>query len=248
MANVEGHLDFVQQHIGQAQKVRKGLFFDAANRVLQPFQIVGALGGLLEVFNRAGQKPAGAARRVKNDFAQFWVGHFDHKLRHRSRRVIFAGISGVLQVAQNLLVNIAKKMLVARRIEVERADFVDDLAQQRARLHVVVSVAEHLAHDVAARDLGRGFEIFESLENGAVDEAEQGVAGHAFGVGGPVAPAQLFGNRRSVILAEKLHLLFLVIENLEEKEPGELGNALGVAVHSGVLAHDVLNGFDGRGK
>jgi hypothetical protein len=40
-------------------------------------------------------------------------------------------------------------------------------------------------------------------------------------------------------------LLVLVVDDFEEKHPAELGDALGIAIDAGVLAHDVLDGFDG---
>jgi hypothetical protein len=52
------------------------------------------------------------------------------------------------------------------------------------------------------------------------------------------------GERRLVVVAEEFHLLLAVVEDLEEEHPAELFEALGVAVGAGVLAHDVLDGFD----
>ena len=43
----------------------------------------------------------------------------------------------------------------------------------------------------------------------------------------------------------QLELLVLVVDDLEEEHPAELGDALGVAIDADVLAHDVLDGFDG---
>ena len=50
--------------------------------------------------------------------------------------------------------------------------------------------------------------------------------------------------RRLVVVAEELQLLLAVVEDLEEEHPAELLEALRIAVGAGVLAHDVLNGFD----
>ena len=71
------------------------------------------------------------------------------------------------------------------------------------------------------------------------------VAGHALGIGGPVAPLELFRNRRAVVILHQLQFLILVVDDLEKEHPAELGDALGVAIDADVLAHDVLNGFDG---
>jgi hypothetical protein len=43
----------------------------------------------------------------------------------------------------------------------------------------------------------------------------------------------------------QLQLLILVINDFHEEHPAELGDALGVAINAGILAHDVLDGFDG---
>ena len=76
-------------------------------------------------------------------------------------------------------------------------------------------------------------------------KVEQLVAGDAFGVGGPGAPAELRWDGRAVAVLHQLQLLILVVDDLEEEHPAELGDALGVAIDAGILAHDVLDGFDG---
>ena len=38
-----------------------------------------------------------------------------------------------------------------------------------------------------------------------------------------------------------------VVEDFQEEHPDELREPLGVAIDAGVLAHDVLDGFDGGG-
>jgi hypothetical protein len=52
------------------------------------------------------------------------------------------------------------------------------------------------------------------------------------------------GEREAVL--QQLQLLLAVVPDLEEQEPDELADALGVAVDADVLAHDVLDGLDGR--
>ena len=39
-----------------------------------------------------------------------------------------------------------------------------------------------------------------------------------------------------------------MVEDLEEKHPGQLAEALGITVNAVVLAHDVLDGFDGAAE
>jgi hypothetical protein len=43
----------------------------------------------------------------------------------------------------------------------------------------------------------------------------------------------------------QFEFLVLVVDDLEEEHPAELADALGVAIDADVLAHDVLDGFDG---
>ena len=60
-----------------------------------------------------------------------------------------------------------------------------------------------------------------------------------------VRHSEFLRDRRAVIVLHQLELLVLVVDDLEEEHPAELGDALGVAIDAGVLAHDVLDGFDG---
>ena len=48
----------------------------------------------------------------------------------------------------------------------------------------------------------------------------------------------------SVVVTDEFHLLFAVVEDFQEEHPPELFEPLRVAVGAGVLAHDVLDGFD----
>ena len=81
-----------------------------------------------------------------------------------------------------------------------------------------------------------------------VDEGEQLVAGDAVVVGGPVAPAVGRLDRRPELLARELGLvlalLFHVVQELEEHDPGEHRQTVEVAVQALVLAHDVARGLD----
>jgi hypothetical protein len=44
-----------------------------------------------------------------------------------------------------------------------------------------------------------------------------------------------------VVGVEQFEFEVLVVDDLEEEHPAELGDALGVAVDAGVLPHDVLD-------
>jgi hypothetical protein len=68
---------------------------------------------------------------------------------------------------------------------------------------------------------------------------------------GPVPPSAVLGNGRLVFLlfvgSVVFPGLFALVENFEEQHPGELADALGVAIDTVVFAHDVLDGLDGGG-
>jgi hypothetical protein len=63
-----------------------------------------------------------------------------------ARRVVFALVAGTLQVFLDLLVQVAELVAVGGAVEVDLIDLVDDLAQKRAALHVVVGVLENTPH------------------------------------------------------------------------------------------------------
>ena len=94
---------------------------------------------------------------------------------------------------------------------------------------------------ILSRAAGQSLELRQER---VVDEVEQRFAGDAFVVGGPGGPAQVLRERRLVVVAEEFEFLFAVVEDLQEEHPAELLEALRVAVGAGVLAHDVLDGFD----
>ena len=202
-----------------------------------------------QVFDGAGEEAAGAAGRVEDLLAELRVDPIDDELRDRPRRVVLAGVAGVLQVAQDLLVEVAKEVTVLRLVEVDAADdLVDHLTHQVARLHVIVGVFENAADDEAAFVVLRRLQVLQRREEAVIDEVEQFVAGDAFGVGSPVTPAQGLGNRRAVVAIvrfEQLVLAFLIVVDLQEEHPDELADALCVAIDADIIARDVLYGFEG---
>jgi len=120
------------------------------------------------------------------------------------------------------------------------------LPKQGAVFHVVVGVDEDLLNHIGAHVFA-GVQFLERGEQVVVDEFEHAFPGDAFGVGGPVAPAVGIGDGRGIVILHQFVFLLLVVEDFEEDQPDELGDALGIAVDPGILAHDVLNGFDGVG-
>ena len=247
--HLAGHLDAVQHQVGDAQHVGHLLLFHAADAVLQHRFLLGVLHLSAQVLDRTDQKAAGAGSRVHYHLAETGVDLIDHELRHRARGVELAGVASGLQVLQQLFVEVVEQMPLALAVEVDAVELVDHLAQQVAALHVVVGILEHAAHHVAARvALGVARQLLERHEQLGVDEVEQVVAGDALGVGRPVAPAHAGRDRAGVFVAGQFQFFFQRIEDFQEQQPGQLRDALRVAIHAGVLAHDVLDGFDDGGE
>ena len=181
----------------------------------------------------AGEEASRAACGVEQNFSWPGVDALRHERSHGAGRVVFTCIAGALQVVKDLLIDVAEMLLLRQIIEVHLIDFIDDLAHELAGLHVVVGVLEHIAHNTTAICLLSGDREFLELgEEFGVDEGEQLFAGDALRVGSPRAPTELFWDGRAVALLHQLHLLVLVIDDLEEKHPAELGDALGIAVHA----------------
>ena len=97
-------------------------------------------------------------------------------------------------------------------------NFVDDLADQLARLHVVVGVFEDAANYGGAFVAG-DFEVLQAREEYAVDKVFQFVAGDAFGVGCPGPPAHAVGYRAFVVVVEEFPLAFAVVVDFEKQHP-----------------------------
>ncbi|MDT4819838.1 hypothetical protein FQZ97_529650 [compost metagenome] len=247
MADLAGHFDAVQDHVGGGQQVRQRLFLHTENAGLQGALVLGGfyIAAAL-VLDGAGEEAARAAGRVHDLFIQLGIDHAHHELGDRARGVELAGVAGVLQVAQQLLVEIAELMALLGFVEVHALlDLVDHLADELAGLHVVVGVLEHASHHEGGRGGAVFVEVLQLGEQVVVDKVLQRVAGHAFRVGGPSAPAAALGDGRLVVVVHQLPFQLAVIEDLEEQQPDQLADALGVAIDAHVFTHDVLDGFDG---
>ena len=88
-------------------------------------------------------------------------------------------------------------------------------------------------------------EHVERREQFVIDEIEQRLARDALRVRCPATPLETLGDWRAVAALSDFELAILIVNDLEEEQPGELTDALRIAIHAHVLAHDVLNGFDG---
>ena len=143
---------------------------------------VGGLGLRAHVLEGAGEEAAGAAGRVEDGLAELRVDHVDDELGRGARGVELAGVAGALEVLEELLVDVAEHVAGLGVVEVDVVvDLVDDLAHERAGLHVVVGVLEHAAQQLGplaslAAELG-DVQVLERREQRVVDEVEQIVAG-----------------------------------------------------------------------
>ena len=249
VADIARHLDAVEHQVGHAQQVRQLLLLHAQDAGLQQRLLLGVAHLLAQVLDGAHQKAARASGGVEHALTQLRVDHVHHELRDGARRVELARVAGALQVAQDLLVQIVELVTVSLAVEVDAGELVDHLPQQLPALHEVVGVLEHAAHHPAARVAHRvGREVLQLREELVVHEVEQRVAGDALGVSGPVPPAQVLGDGAAVVVAGEFELFLQRIEHLKEQQPHHLLDALRIAVDAGILAHDVLDGFDDGGK
>ena len=157
----------------------------------------------------AGEEAAGAAGRVEDRLAELGVDHVDHELGDGARRVELAGVAGALQVLEDLLVDVAEEVAVVGAVEVDLVDLVDHLPDAGCRSSCSCRHPRTPTRTTRPRPLVPAFsvQLLEGREQLVVDEVEQLVAGDAFGVGGPVAPAQLLRDRRLVVVVEQFQLL-----------------------------------------
>jgi hypothetical protein len=137
-------------------------------------------------------------------------------------------------------------LALSQIVEIDFVDPVHDLPHELAGFHVVVGILEHvLDYAPPIAGPGRGGEVFQRREQLPVDEGQKLLAGDALAVRGPGPPLVLFRYRRAVIGLEQFQFLILIVDDLEEKHPAQLADALRVAIDAGVLAHDVLDRFNG---
>ena len=260
--DLAGHINAVQQHVGGTQQVGQLLFFNAVNQRFNGAFVVGAgMGGELvaEVVDGRSQKAAGAAGGVHDGFTpvQARVHLGCHEGGDGAWGVELARVACAAQVVEHLLVHIAQTGAGFEVVEVDGFFQLLDHGQHlRARLHVVVGIAKNLANNLVLRALAGINLVFECRKQLVVDEGHQfarGDLGLLFAVcindvGGPVAPAKTLGQGRPVGGVVVFPFFFALVEHLEEKHPGELPEALGIAIDTIVFAHDVLDGFDGAAE
>ena len=231
MADEGGVVDAVQQHVGHAEHVRELLFLAGAQGLLHLLFIGWFLHvALAHVADGAGEKAAGAAGWVEENLAGVWVDTLGHEGGDGAGRVVLARVAGALEVGQDLFVDVAEMLALGQVVKVDVVDLVDHLAHELAGLHVVVGVFEDIPHDATASVLGRAGQFLERGEELIVDEGHERFAGDAFGVRSPGTPLELFRDGRSVVLLHRFEFQVLVVDDLQEEHPAELGDALGIAI------------------
>ena len=150
--------------------------------------------------------------------------------------VVFAGVAGALQIAQDLLVDVVEEVAILPAVKVDLVDAVDDLAHEGARFHVVVGVGEDFLDDIAARIAARfKGHLFQRREELIVDKVEQFASGDPLIIRRPSAPAQPLGNGRDITFFPFI-ILLIGVKHLQKKHPHKLRDTLCISVDASVLA------------
>ena len=245
-----GHVQAVEQHVGDAKHVGELLLFDAVDGIAVGRLVRRALDLLPQLLEPAGDEAAGAAGEVRHALADPGPDALGHEVRDGAGGVEFARGTGALQFLQDGLVYLAEGVALLVVGEVQLVDDVDDLAQEDAVLHVVVGVGEGGLDDgLLDGRVGVHGQVLQRGEQGVVDEIQQSFAGHTLAglVVGPVAPAAAVRKDGNIVVLVDLPILLLGIVYLEKQHPGDLLDALGVAVDARVVAHNVPQALDKTG-
>ena len=174
VAYLGGNLDLVQEHIGGTEKMRQCLFFNALYGRLQSYLICRRLDILGPyVLYGTGQKAPGSAGWIQDRFSEFWVNHVHYELGDSPRRIEFTRIASALEILEDLLVDVAKKMPVLGAVEVNIVEPVDDLPHQGAGFHVVIRISKDFTdHKAPLISTWGEFQFFEIAEQVVVDEVQ----------------------------------------------------------------------------
>ena len=241
------HVYIMQEHIGDAEHVGELLLLDAVDRLVVRFGVFDSAFFRKSV-QPAGDETAGAAGEIGHLFTEFGTDHASHEVGDGARSVELTGGTGALQLAEDGFVDLAESVTFLVRTEVELVNDVEHLTQQHAVLHVLVGIRESGFDDgFFDGSIGRDIQPLESGKEGIVDKIQQSVTGHGTTgriVGGPVGPAALLRDDGAVVVLQGFPVALFGIIDLEKKHPGDLLDALRVAVDARVVAHDVAQSFD----
>ena len=92
-----GHIQAMEQQIGDAEHIGKLLLLDAVDGTAVLFGVGGALHLLLQFFQPADEKTAGTAGKVGHLLPDLGADHLGHKVCDRSRGIELTGRTGALQ-------------------------------------------------------------------------------------------------------------------------------------------------------
>ncbi len=262
-----GDFQPVQQQVHLGQQVGQRLGLTAVDtRLLQRLPVLYRVALLLEVQECLDQEAARAAGGVKHAFAQARIDHLHHEAHHGARRVELAGVpGGVAHLLEHRFVEVAQRVYLVGRGEVDGVDLVDDVAQQVAVDHAVDDAAKDGGDDGApVRAAARLQRAQVGEEAGTlhaigprglvvIDEGDQVAARQDGRVAvSPVAPAvRRFDGRAKTLPANfslRLVQLLHIVQELEEHYPRQHGQPVQVAIQPLILAHDVAHRFDDAAK
>lgn len=109
------------------------LLLHATDARLQRGEFGGRVGVRTHVLEAAGEEAAGAAGRIEHGLAEPRVDHVAGELRGGTRCVELAGVTGALEILEDLLVDVPEGVAGLRFVEVDVVvDLVDHLPHQRA--------------------------------------------------------------------------------------------------------------------
>ena len=250
----------MQQHIGHAQQIGKGLLLNAINAVIKLLLRGGVRYLPRELPQPRSDKSTGATGEVCHLFAQLRLYHQCHKLGDCSRRVKLTGRTGRLQLPQNLLIDKAKSVAFLHIVKCDLVNDINDLTKINAVLHIVVGVLKggfdngflnwrigcHLDPLIENRIPVLHIIAFQHREQNVVDEVQQLVPRHGVTVAvgfRPISPSQCFGNDGFVVVLVQLPIIFLCVIDFQKEHPHHLLNSLGVTIDPCVHTHNISDAF-----
>ena len=250
----------MQQHIGYAEQIGKGLFLNSVNAVIKLLLSRSVRYLLGELSQPRSDKSTGAAGEVCHLFAQLRLYHQCHKLGDCSRRVEFTGGTGRLQLPQNLLIDKTKGMAFLHIVKLDLVNDINDLTKINAVFHIVVGILEggfdngflngsircHLDPLIENRITIFHIIAFQHREQGIVDKIKELISSHSMTATisfRPISPSKVFGNDGFIIILIQLPIIFFCVIDFEEKHPNHLLNSLRIAVDTSVHTHYISNSF-----
>ena len=251
-----GHVQPMQQQVRDAEHIGELLLLDAVDGGAVLLGVRRALDLRLELLEPAGDEAARAAGKVRHGLPDPGAYTLRHELGHRAGRIELTCRTRALQFFQDGLVNLPEGVALLIVGKIQLVDDIEHLPQQHAVLHILVGVGKGGLHDGLLdgrlrrdRDaMDHDFSVaigdvpaLEHREQGVVDEIQERVAGQALAglVVGPVAPAAGLRDDGDIVVFIKFPVLLLGVIDFQKQHPRDLLDALGIAVDTRVVAHDV---------